>query len=184
MVRNCPMISSAVYRLGAIPPPFAGRNLNSRSGLVYRGQVSERSRYESIWIFCSDEERLALFQLAKHRFLHSENLELRSLMRKGLIVRAPELRLMNESFRLFILETGEREEISALAQQGPASAWSMVSRPVAIGLLTIMIFLLSTQEQLRTVTMAFLTILPAFFATVPRLFAAAQTGKATTPSNG
>ena len=40
MVRNCPMISSAVYRFRAMPPPFAGRKLNSRSGLVYRGQVS------------------------------------------------------------------------------------------------------------------------------------------------
>jgi hypothetical protein len=40
MVRNCPMISSAVYRFRAMPPPFAGRNLNFRSGLVYRGLVS------------------------------------------------------------------------------------------------------------------------------------------------
>src|SRR6476660_240112 len=40
MVRNCPMISSAVYRFRAMPPPFAGRKLNSRSGLVYRGQVT------------------------------------------------------------------------------------------------------------------------------------------------
>jgi CBS domain-containing protein len=40
MVRNCPMISSAVYRLRAMPAPFAGRNLNFRSGLVYRGLVS------------------------------------------------------------------------------------------------------------------------------------------------
>ena len=39
MVRNCPMISPAVYRFRAMPPPFAGRKLNSRSGLVYRGQV-------------------------------------------------------------------------------------------------------------------------------------------------
>jgi len=35
------MISSAVYRFRAMPPPFADRKLNSRSGLVYyRGHVS------------------------------------------------------------------------------------------------------------------------------------------------
>jgi len=43
MVRNCPMISSAVYRLRAMLPPFAGRNLNSRSGLVYRGQITQQA---------------------------------------------------------------------------------------------------------------------------------------------
>ena len=41
MVRNCPMISSAVYRFRAMPPPFAGRKRNSRSGLVYRGPVND-----------------------------------------------------------------------------------------------------------------------------------------------
>jgi hypothetical protein len=44
MVHNCPMISSAVYRFRAMPPPFAGRKLNSRSGLVYRGQVKTKYR--------------------------------------------------------------------------------------------------------------------------------------------
>jgi hypothetical protein len=34
------MISSAVYRFRAIPPPFVGWNPNSRSDLVYRGQVT------------------------------------------------------------------------------------------------------------------------------------------------
>src|SRR5215510_7957059 len=38
MVRSCPIISSAVYRFRAMLPPFAGRNLNSRTGLVYRGR--------------------------------------------------------------------------------------------------------------------------------------------------
>src|SRR6478672_7369886 len=40
MVRSCPIISSAVYRFRAMRPPFAGRNPNSRSDLVYRGQVT------------------------------------------------------------------------------------------------------------------------------------------------
>ncbi len=42
IVRNCAMISSAVYRLRAMLPPFAGQNLNSRSDLAYRRQVSRR----------------------------------------------------------------------------------------------------------------------------------------------
>ncbi len=33
------MAASAVYRFRAMLPPFAGRNPNSRSDLVYRGQV-------------------------------------------------------------------------------------------------------------------------------------------------
>jgi hypothetical protein len=46
MVRNCPMLSSAVYRFRAMPPPFTGRKLNSRSGLVYRGQV--KTKYQGL----------------------------------------------------------------------------------------------------------------------------------------
>ena len=40
MVRKCPMISSAVYRFRAMPPPFVGWNPNSRLDLVYRGQIT------------------------------------------------------------------------------------------------------------------------------------------------
>jgi hypothetical protein len=55
MVRNCPMISSAVYRFRAMPPPFAGRKLNSRSGLVYRGQVNRAGHPQVDYINFSDE---------------------------------------------------------------------------------------------------------------------------------
>lgn len=133
-----------------------------------------RPYYEGIWETCSDDEKLALFHLAKHRFLHSKNPELRVLMQKKLILREPDLRMLNESFRRFVLEKGEQEEIDLLEQRGPASIWSIVSRPMSFSLLTVMIFLLATQEHLRTVTMGFLTMLPAFFAAFPRLFAAAQ----------
>jgi hypothetical protein len=34
------MISSAVYRFRAMPPPFVDWNPHSRADLVYRGQVS------------------------------------------------------------------------------------------------------------------------------------------------
>jgi hypothetical protein len=39
-VRKWQMISSAVYRVRAMPPPFVGWNPNSRPDLVYRGQVN------------------------------------------------------------------------------------------------------------------------------------------------
>src|SRR5262249_42189135 len=52
------MISSAVYRFRAMLPPFAGRNLNSRSGLVYRGQVNSIEKY-----LVPSRELLAVLQL-------------------------------------------------------------------------------------------------------------------------
>ncbi len=42
IVRRCPMISSAVYRFRAMPPPSVGWNSNSRLDLVYRRQVTLR----------------------------------------------------------------------------------------------------------------------------------------------
>ena len=44
MVRKCPMISSAVYRFRAMPPPFVGWNPNSRLDLVYRRQIKRKAR--------------------------------------------------------------------------------------------------------------------------------------------
>jgi hypothetical protein len=43
-VRRCPMIASVVYRFRAMPPPFVDWNPNSRSDLVYRGQVSSKNK--------------------------------------------------------------------------------------------------------------------------------------------
>ena len=43
-IRRWQMIASAVYRVRATPAPFVGWNPNSRSDLVYRGQVSEVSQ--------------------------------------------------------------------------------------------------------------------------------------------
>ena len=42
------MMSSAVYRFRAMPPPSVGWNPNSRLDLVYRGQVST-TRHEARW---------------------------------------------------------------------------------------------------------------------------------------
>jgi len=41
-VRRWQMISSTVYRVRAMPPPFVGWNPNSRPDLVYRGQVNTK----------------------------------------------------------------------------------------------------------------------------------------------
>jgi hypothetical protein len=43
-VRRWQMISSSVYRVRAMPPPFVGWNPNSKPDLVYRGQVAARDK--------------------------------------------------------------------------------------------------------------------------------------------
>src|SRR5713101_3668383 len=48
MVRRWQMISSAVYRVRAMPPPFGGWEPNSRPDLVYRGQVRPAERREVV----------------------------------------------------------------------------------------------------------------------------------------
>ena len=69
-----------------------------------------RSYYEEIWQSLTIDEHLALFHLAKDRFIHFEHPGLEPLIRKGLLRFDPDLRLLNSSFREFVLIIGERDK--------------------------------------------------------------------------
>jgi hypothetical protein len=87
-------------------------------------------------------------------------------MRRGLIVRNPDLHLMNESFRRFVkLEKGKR--MLALYQTQPSSRWRMLKLPFLIALTATVMFLFITQRDMYNLSLAVITatatIIPAFF---------------------
>ena len=101
-----------------------------------------------------------MFKLARDGFLYARNPDIAPLMEKGLIVADPNLRLMNESFRRFLVTTGVNERLDDDSAEAQASTWVQVGRPIWAGLLLIMVFLVLTQEQYRAITLAFLGVLP------------------------
>ncbi len=140
--------------------------------------------YAKRWKSCSQTGKLALFHLAKNRFLHAENPELRRLLHKGLIALDPGLRLMNESFRRFVLSASEKEHLAAWEYQGTRSAWSQVWRPIGVGLVVIAVFLISTQEEYQGIMLAFITILPAALAALSQVFSGTKGDKKAATANG
>ncbi len=98
------------------------------------------SYYASLWDVSSADERLTLTQIADEGFVNSRRLDaLESLLARGLVLREPTLRLMNESFENFVRR---REQAAPLAQaeSAPAEAgfgWAQLRVPLfTLGVVT------------------------------------------------
>jgi len=90
------------------------------------------SYYSIIWSGLSASEHLVLYQLANDGWANVKNDQaIRQLQRKGLIHCAPMIRVMNESFRLFVRGVQNLRQIAEWEMQGGQSSW----RSLKIGLL-------------------------------------------------
>ena len=128
-----------------------------------------RIHYQAIWSACTLEEKLALFFLAKDRFLHFRNPGLPLALQKGLVVWGPDLRLMNESFRRFVLGAGPRENLLRYEKAGGASLWTLVKWPLVLVLLVGITFLIGTQQEFRTSLVTLVSVLPVLLPAVSEL---------------
>ncbi|HEU5406316.1 MAG TPA: hypothetical protein VFU48_01010, partial [Nitrospira sp.] len=120
-----------------------------------------REYYVQIWEKCTESQRRSLFNLARDGFLHTRNPDIVPLLESGLIVAELTLRPMNESFRRFVIRAGLEERLDEDIAQARTGTWFQVWRPIGLGLVLVMVFLVLTQEQYRAITLAFLGVLPA-----------------------
>jgi hypothetical protein len=128
-----------------------------------------RCRYEYWWADCTPSEKLALWHVVNDRFLHAGNSKLYPLLWKGLLKLDPDIKLRSKSFHLFVKQVGDRDELAFLRDDLKPSTWAKVSRPLLLGLLSAVIFLAVTQENVRDVIIALVPVLPAFLIEIPRL---------------
>ncbi len=131
--------------------------------------------YKAVWATCSPDQKLTLYYLAQDCLVSAKNIEVRRLMRRGLIVRDPDVRLMNKSFRQFVLSTATPEEIRADARMD--SSWSKLRLPLLLVLLGVALFLLVSHPELYSSSMAIITALATGIPTVFRLLGMFQRGK-------
>lgn len=128
-----------------------------------------RCRYEYWWADCTPSEKLALWHVVNDHFLHAGNSKLYPLLWKGLLKLDPDIKLRSKSFQLFVKQVGDRDELAFLTQDLKPSTWAKVSRPLLLGLLSAVMFLAVTQENVRDVIIALVPVLPAFLIEIPRL---------------
>ena len=120
-------------------------------------EIEERASnyYEALWACCSDVEKIALEHLAEHGFANYRDAKvIRRLIARGLVRRDPHLRLMNETFRRFVVSTDRRTEIAGLEKATLASAWDHFRRPFAVILVLVVAIFVTTQKERFDATVA------------------------------
>lgn len=127
-----------------------------------------RFRYEDAWMAMSNEEKMALFHLAKSGFIHREHPGLLSLFKKGWILCSPQLRYVNESFRQFV--QSRKEEAIMLQDQLAGGIWGHLTGPLGFGMIFILAGLMYTQQELLTGVTALVGVLAGLVPVISKVF--------------
>lgn len=125
-----------------------------------------------MWESCSPGEKLTLAHLATDRLLTPNDPDIPRLVRRGLIVRDPVVRLINESFRLFVLtESPTDNEVAVTESEArKGSSWQYMKVALVVTVVVIMVFLFATQRDLYNSSLVALTSIAAGVPTVFSFF--------------
>ncbi|MBM3744376.1 MAG: hypothetical protein FJW34_01090, partial [Acidobacteria bacterium] len=108
------------------------------------GEILHRAEayYRAVWATCSQNEKLLLIQLAQDGLANVKSRAARDQLRwKGLIRLRPRIRVMNESFRRFVLSAQHPEEVSQWEKEGAAAGWNAPRTALLILALFLVTFL-------------------------------------------
>lgn len=140
--------------LGRIAKDFDISRVNQKTthqfedSLVHFVRQRADGQYRAVWMNCTSDERLALYQLAKDNWLNPQNrLAISHLLRKNLIVQNSNRKddgpysLMNMSFRSFVLESVTQYELDTWKAQQNLSLWPAVRMALGTIVLVLAAFL-------------------------------------------
>ncbi len=146
------------------------------TGSLTRDQILEEiedraaALYLREWQACDNEERVVLEHVARHGLASAASRRVvRRLLVKGLLRKDPELRLMNQSFRRFVLTAEVRKEVAALEGLADPSMWDRLRLPLGLGAVATLLFLLVTQREAFDATVAMAAGVTAALPTLMRL---------------
>ena len=133
-------------------------NRLSRSELL--DEIDERAEalYGELWTSCSDTEKLELRHIAQFGFANpGHSRAVRHLIMKRLLRKDPDLRLMNRTFRRFVVSpqtTGHvaQRDVARIESELEASGWDQIRGPLVIAVLGVAAFLYFTQRETYNVT--------------------------------
>jgi len=123
--------------------------------------------YRKLWAQCTKYEKAALFQLAKTGFLSIVHAAIPLLLEKRVVLRDPAPRLMNQSFRQFVLS--QEEEIAKLREEVSEGTWNLLEWPIGVTLALILAGLMYTQEELPSALSALVAGVPVLLPTIFKL---------------
>jgi hypothetical protein len=136
------------------------RSARSYGSEVLLEELGERAKayYSALWSTCSSDERVVLNHLAEEGLVNAKNRQtVRRLLARGLVRREPNLRLMNETFRRFVVSPACEEKVLDLEQKAGPSAWDRFHWPFSVALAAAAALILITQQELLDSTLAVIT---------------------------
>ena len=137
-------------------------------------EIDDRSAtyYQRIWASCSDDEKVVLGHVALHGLTTAASRRVvRRLLARRLLTKDPDLRLMNRTFKNFVLSPDIQREVVALEGSAEASTWDRLRVPFALSVMTAGVFLFTTQREMFNQTVAAVTALAGLVPTVLRTVA-------------
>ncbi len=137
--------------------------------LLWIGRNS-RPLYQAIWMTCTKRQRLVLYHIAQDGFASFQTRDIvQQLIQRRLVTTRPTLRLVNESFRNFVLSMQSVERIQLWEQEEPAGFWEYVKYPIIIGSVIIAVVLFTNNPDYFNSTVAILTALAGAIPLLLRL---------------
>lgn len=135
------------------------RQLVSNDELLIKIQNLADFYYYSIWETCTGEEKYLLYDMAQDGMVNTRNIRvINSLLNKGLLHHDGVLKIINYSFRNFILTTVNPEEALKMERATRQdSTWKKMRMPIIMVLLLLAIFLFYTQREILDNFTALLT---------------------------
>ncbi len=142
-------------------------------------EIEERAfpYYSQEWNACTDEERVVLEHIARYGLATAASRRVvRRLLVKGLISKDPELKVMNETFRRFILTPDRKAQVRRIEGQAEASVWDRLRWPLGLTAAAAAIFLFTTQRETFNSTVAAVAGVSTAVPAIVRFFAGLQRG--------
>lgn len=141
------------------------------------GDLAE-AHYQKLWSLCTRDEKLVLVHLGRGQLVNPRNAAtLEQLLRRGLVIRAPAFRLMNESFARFVALAEPKEVIDAWEREGLESPWIMLRSSILVALTLGMVFISYLGLETWNPVLALLPIVAGAIPSLGRLAASLPAAK-------
>lgn len=142
-----------------------------REDLIIRTQKLADTYYRSLWNHLAIEEQFVLHDMAQDGLVNAKNNDIvEALIDKGIIIYTTRLRIMNRSFRNFILTVVGPTDLGKLdIEMRSAGAWSKLKPALLLVVVSLFLFVIkSDRTQLFGYFTAFAAIIPVVVGLVSR----------------
>jgi hypothetical protein len=147
-----------------------GTSVSGRDQLL--DEISDRAEdyYSALWHTCMPNEQLVLLQIAQTSLVNGKTRkDVRRLLARGLLRRDPQLRVMNETFRRFVLaQSGTSAVAQQLEESLAGDSWNRFRVPFFAAISAVLLFFFATQRQTFDSTFALVGSLAASLPTFLR----------------